>query len=158
MSNTETEMPVAKPSKIEIDIHKLEKTFGEKLLFSIITTILFALVSFPWTALYPTGCMTDATHLAATIIFAILLSIVYLLLNCYVSHYKTKMTTHLKYAFLMACVYFLVTSNTMYKLVAGSLGEEFGRTDAEGNFCPTFYGVAIHGLIFFFIKFLLMHV
>lgn len=138
---------------------KFTDRFNDKLLYSLIMACVFFVCAYVTKFIGLTnenGCLIEKNHLIATSLFFVILLAIFIPINLMkpIENRRTIGKT-IKYSFLTSMMFFFLTSSATYKYIIGNLGNAFA-TNISDKTCPTFFGVLVHTIVFFGLKFGMM--
>ena len=102
------------------------------------------------------NCPTLTGHFIHTAAFFLVMYLLLAVLNYFKPTSEQKSTGLLiKYSFFSTLMFFLLSNDNTYRFV-DNLSSGFGLNIANDG-CPTELGISVHTIVFFLIKFALMH-
>ena len=134
------------------------KTFEQKLYYSSIAALIFALVSMPnvykytnsvFDGLTKDNCPTPLGKVVHGLVFLALNFAVMKWMNSRKPHHMQKPDGLLfKYAIYGTLVYYLLSDNDTYILTSQAVGNVSGLRLANAVGCPSGAGVAVHSVVY----------
>ena len=147
------------------------KPLSKKIYYSLLGASVFFIISHPqvygvvdnlfrpfvgqvWDGV--TNCPTLTGHFVHTVAFFIVMYVLLAMLNYFKPLDEQKSTGLLvKYSIFSTLLFFLLSNDNTYSFV-DNLSSNFGLNVANDG-CPTGTGISVHTIVFFLIKFALMH-